>query len=236
MTEEEAVKIFDLVVREKMLPATLDKLVPLSFIGAAAVKFYQAKVKLMDQLGITEVQRKATLSDGQDAGEMLLNIETRIGELVDATETKIVRTGPHGSRSAYPPELSGEEGHKKRKNATAISRNPAAVKAIIKEARENEDIPTKTAVLNKIALDKEKARREAAEKREKPDIVVSLEEQKALNALEGLVAKCPRADEWPKDWHEPAFKQAQGYVKIIFKRLEVFTNGEQGKAQKSITG
>ena len=105
MTEEEAVKIFDLVVREKMLPATLDKLVPLSFIGAAAVKFYQAKVKLMDQLGITEVQRKAALSDGQDAGEMLLNIETRIGELVDATETKIVRTGPHGSRSAYPPSV-----------------------------------------------------------------------------------------------------------------------------------
>jgi hypothetical protein len=77
MNEEEAVRIFDIVVKEHMLPATLDKLVPLSFMGAAAVKFYQAKVKLMDQLGATEEQRKATLSDGQDAGEMLLDIETR---------------------------------------------------------------------------------------------------------------------------------------------------------------
>jgi hypothetical protein len=83
MDEEEAVKIFDLVVREGKLPATLDRLVPLSFIGSAAVTFYKAKVKLMDQLGMTEEQRKATLRDGQDAGRMLLDIEARIGELLD---------------------------------------------------------------------------------------------------------------------------------------------------------
>ena len=70
MDQEEAVKIFDLVVKEKMSPATLDKLVPLSFIGAAAVKFYQAKDQTHGSArNEKEDQRKATrLPDGQDAG------------------------------------------------------------------------------------------------------------------------------------------------------------------------
>ena len=42
----------------------LDTLVPLSFIGQAAVTFYRNKIKLMNQLEVTEEQRKATLQDG----------------------------------------------------------------------------------------------------------------------------------------------------------------------------
>ena len=236
MTQEEAVNVFDLVVKNKDLPATLDKLVPLSFIGSAAVKFYQAKVKLMDQLGVTETQRKATLGDGQDAGEMLLNIEARIGELYEsAPEAErpgrpALRPGP--TKHDIAPKASAAR--KRMQGAEAIHRNPAAVKAIIKEARENEDIPTKTAVLNKIALDKEKARREAAETRQKPSLIVSLEQQGYLTTLERIISLLPVKP--PKDWTEQAFKQAQGLVKIILRRLEGFTNGEQGKAEKRITG
>lgn len=231
MTEGEAVKIFDLVVREHMLPATMDKLVPLSFIGAAAVKFYQAKVKLMDQLGATEVQRKATLADGQDAGEMLLNIEARIGELYEAIPPKSgARTDlGHGGGRVEKSGLTKRRGGQ----ASVIHRNPAAVKAVIKEARENEDIPTKTAVLNKIALDKERARREAAEKRQKPNLIISLEQQGYLTTLERIISLLPVKP--PKDWTEQTFKQAQGLVKIILRRLEDFTNGEQRKTEKSIT-
>jgi hypothetical protein len=160
MDEKEAVRIFDLVVKQGMLPATLDKLVPMSFMGAAAVKFYQAKVKLMDQLGATEEQRKATLADGQDAGEMLLNIEARIGELAyqepQSISARGKSTGRGSTPSVEPPkhERLGLRSESAMKASEAIHRNPEAVAAIIKEARENEDIPTKTAVLHKIKADK----------------------------------------------------------------------------------
>jgi hypothetical protein len=158
MNEEESVKVFDLIVKGKMLPATLDKLVPLSFIGSAAVKFYQAKVKLMDQLGMSEEQRKATLADGQDAGEMLLNIEARIGELArEAERTEPVHEGHHGGSHVAEGPLKHERlglAHRRMKDAEAIHRNPAAVAAVIAEAKKNEDIPTKTAVLNKIKTDR----------------------------------------------------------------------------------
>ena len=49
---------------------------------------------------------------------------------------------------------------KRFKDAGAIHRNPEAVKAIKKEARENEDLATKTAVLNKIKADKAEKQRD----------------------------------------------------------------------------
>ncbi len=67
--EKEAMEIFDIVKSNKMLPTKINELVPLSFIGQTAVTFYRQKIKLMTQLKMTEAQRKATLSDGQDAGE-----------------------------------------------------------------------------------------------------------------------------------------------------------------------
>jgi hypothetical protein len=82
MKGEEAVELFALIKQENLLPGKVEELVPLSFIGQAAVSFYRQKIKLMDQLKMTEDQRRATLRDGQDAGEMLLDIEARIGELL----------------------------------------------------------------------------------------------------------------------------------------------------------
>jgi hypothetical protein len=160
--------MFDLIVQEGKLPTTMEKLVPMSFIGAAAVKFYQAKVKLMDQLGVSEEQRKATLADGQDAGRMLLDIEARIGELYAA----VPRKTKDGSSTAYKEAVGGDshsKEHKRAEKSQAIHRNPAAVATVIKEAEENEDIPTKTAVLKHIAIAKLKEK-EIKKEKTLPDI------------------------------------------------------------------
>lgn len=51
-------------------------------------------IKLMDQLNATEEQRKVTLRDGQDAGGLLLDIESRIGELAEKEERAKVKPTP----------------------------------------------------------------------------------------------------------------------------------------------
>ena len=81
MEGEKAMEIFNIVKKNKLLPATIDELLPLSFIGSTAVTFYREKVKLMDRMNATMAQKQATLKDGQDAGELLLEIETRIGQI-----------------------------------------------------------------------------------------------------------------------------------------------------------
>ena len=229
MNKEESVKIFDLVVREGMLPAKLDELVPLSFIGAAAVKFYQAKVKLMDQLGVTEKQRKATLADGQDAGEMLLEIEARIGELsYEEPPSKPIGLAGGGAKpSGQPrkPERLGLELHRM-KAAQTIARHPEAVAEVIKEAEENEDIPTKTAVLNKVKADREKQLREKYQKETKAkkadntarttgEALIYLGKLREVVLI--LPAKIP-----PEGWTDESFAEANAMVEIIRKRLEAW--------------
>lgn len=200
MNQEEAVKVFDLAVRQGGLPATMDKLVPLSFIGAAAVKFYQAKVKLMDQLGITEAQRKATLADGQDAGEMLLNIEAKIGELASQIPQVQAPGGKGAGRvpSGLPAKHDrlGLAQHRMKQSET-IHRHPEAVARVIAEAKENEDIPTKTAVLQRIRLDH--LEKSAGKQRNKPEKDISEVALILLRELGDVVAKLPAL------WKERAY-------------------------------
>lgn len=151
MNKEKDMNTFDLVVRNNLLPAQIEELVPLSFIGQSAVNYYREKISLMKKLGL-EDQKAATLADGQASGIMLLDIERRIGE--ELADSRIIgRDVPGNKKERDPGSLSLKEiGIEKdqSKNAQQIARHPEAVEQVIQEALENEDIPTKTAVLNKI--------------------------------------------------------------------------------------
>lgn len=224
---EEAMEMFKMVKQAGMLPAKMDELMPLSFIGRAAVTFYKAKIKAMNQLKMTESQRKATLRDGQDAGEMLLDIEARIGQLLPSREEirdtvkKNLKKGPvasdEGVGKLLPEGLDKGNAYKFR----AIAENPEIVEKIKAQARENEDIPTKTAVLNAISAEREKAsRKKEKEYVEDSRTIIALEESSYLLALEQCIRLLPQRP--PKAWSGEALKQAKAYAKIIIKRLGVF--------------
>jgi hypothetical protein len=177
---------------------------------------------------MSEEQRKVTLSDGQDAGEMLLEIEKKIGELLPSekeamagTESKRGITKGMPRPKVLPEGINGKRSHQ----ARAIARHPEIVEKVKKQARENEDIPTKTAVLSQIAYEKEKKRREEAEgKRKEIAAVVAIDQIEYLNALDKCIAALPQKP--PKTWNESAFAQAKAKAKIIIRRLEVFQNGQ----------
>jgi len=229
---EEAMELFKLVKANNLLPGKLDDLVPLSFIGSAAVRYYRDVIGLMDQLGIAESQRKATLRDGQDAGELLLDIEERIGNLLPSvpevrkmigkTQKGIpIAQRKGGSGPDYPAGINEKKAHQ----ARTIARHPEIVAKVKAQARENEDIPTKTAVLNAISYEKEKARRESAEKGKSETMSLATVEQATyLNALDRCISILPQKP--PKYWSEGTLKEATIKARIIIKRLEVF-NGEK---------
>lgn len=224
MNKEQAVEVFELARREGCLPQKIDDLVPLSFIGQAAVSFYREKIKLMDQLKMTEDQRRATLRDGQDAGEMLLDIETRIGELLPPPE-EAKRIGARRTsgltrgedRPTAHPGINDKRAH----TARTIAKHPEIVEKVKAQARENEDIPTRTAVINEIRYAKERQRQKEAEgKREESRAIIDIEQTQYLNALHRLITILPQKP--PKKWNDAALKEATAIAKIIIKRLEVF--------------
>ena len=238
MKEEEAVKIFDLVVKEHMLPATLDKLVPLIFISDAAEKFYDTKIHLMKQLGMAKDQLDATLKDGQAAGRMRLKIYDKVGELADQeprASTKPLKGTAKGGGSlpsGLPPkpERLGLK-QKQMEHAKAIHDHPAAVAAIIKEAEENEDIPTKTAVLNKIKGDKAqeqlKAFREKHDKEPSPVLAEYLE--KSIEHLIQVNSVVKQFFAYPDQVDAKRMKELVRQVKILVDIISSKTGRESWK-------
>jgi len=108
---------------------------------------------------MTEEQRKRTLKDGQEAGELLLDIEARIGELLPSDEEILkLRSEQYKGRPVLqqagltqrPKEIT----HKRAVYARAISKHPDIVEKVKAQAKENEDIPTRTAVINEIRYQK----------------------------------------------------------------------------------
>jgi hypothetical protein len=240
MEGEQAVEMFKLIKTQGGLPTKIDDLVPISFIGQAAVKFYQTKIKLMDQLGMTEAQRKATLRDGQDAGEMLLDIEARIGELAEQEErvAPIVVRDPTGKHQAGSVPSGQPLKHERlgltatgMRHAQTIHRNPIIVAKIKAQARENEDIPTKTAVLNAIHYEREKERQAAAAPvREAMRRAYPEDQALYISALDQCIHILPQKP--PQDWNQDALREATAKAIIIRRRLEVFACNQS----KSIAG
>jgi hypothetical protein len=200
-----------------LLEKPIEELVPISFIGGAVIQAYRAIVSKLPNLPMIEEQKKKTLADGQDAGKMLLAIEARIGELLPDPNKALSTSLSGGGKAKRPEGIKSKQAF----HARTIAGHPTEVAEVIQEAEENEDIPTKTAVLNKVRFKKEKERRETAEKKIKPEIIISLEEQNYLMKLEKTVYACPQINDIPKNWHEQSFHQAQGMARIIIKRLEV---------------
>lgn len=153
MQGENSMDVFgELMKRDPgLLAKPIEQLIPISFMGGAAVSAYRSIIGKLGNLPMTQEQKDKTLKDGQDAGKMLLAIEGRIGELIKPIkDSGIQRTAVGTVKEKYPMER-----HKAYKSIS-ISQHPDIVEEVIKEAEENEDIPTKTAVLNKIAYMKDK--------------------------------------------------------------------------------
>ena len=224
---EEAMEMFKLIKANNLLPTKMEDLVPLTFIGQAAVSFYRSTIKAMDQLKMTENQRKATLKDGQEAGEMLLDIETRIGELLPDPKEALKMGGKRGRAiqlGERPKEVHGGLSIRRACQARSIKNHPETVEKVKAQARENEDIPTRTAVLNAIHYEQQKKIQEKIETgKAESKAIMSMEESLYLMALETVITKLPKQP--PKNWSADGLKQAKAYAKIIIKRLEVFVNG-----------
>jgi len=131
-----------------------------------------------------------------------------------------------GTKSSGKPPKSERLGIPERRmhQAQTIAKHPEVVERVKAKARENEDIPTKTAVLSEVKYENEKKRRKEAEgKRKESKALVPVEQLQYLNALDRCISILPQKP--PKIWNEEALAEAKAKAKILIKRLEVFCDG-----------
>jgi len=209
------------------LDRPLADLLPLRFMGEVAVHAYQGLIKRLDDLPLSLEEKESRLKDGQDAGKALLAIEAKIGELAERELPEKYQGVPRQQRDALNKPLKHERlglTERQKRVATTIHKHPNEIAEVIREAEENEDIPTKTAVLNKIAYKRELERVKGA--REKTQIEMRADAYLYYSKLKEAFSLIPPLP--PKDLMEKDYLQIKAVALSIIKRLEVF-NGTQSE-------
>ena len=158
----------ELTVTNGNLPANLEDLSKFVLVGREQLVAVRAAIRAIDKVGVAQEVRKQKLKEGQEIAEAVLDAEVRIGELM-----RELPTSP-GTRTDIQPVLSGEdrlngtkteavarmmgmtkpEDKKKIQNMIqrfeTLAAHPDIVAQAKAEAKENDDIVTRSLVLNMV--------------------------------------------------------------------------------------
>lgn len=139
----------NLIKREKFLPVTIDNLTNFVLIGRERLTAVRAEMRARKKIGFDTDEAKNIYemrkSETQDMAEELLDAESMLGELlkekVKAGNPSIVTSGEQ-----LPEGITRKQSH----YFQLMSNHPEIIEQVKVEARENEDLPTRTEVIRKI--------------------------------------------------------------------------------------
>jgi site-specific DNA-methyltransferase (adenine-specific) len=147
----------ELEKRKEYLPSTLEDLSTFVLIGRDKLNIVRSQIKAMDKLELAEGVRSQKKEEAQMLAEALLDAEVRIGEILNAmpkatkgnqyTGKMVVDSGVHNQKPKL--EAAQELGFdaKQVQRFQTLAANKDLVEQIKQEARDADDLPTRTAVL-----------------------------------------------------------------------------------------
>jgi len=148
----------DLETRKEYLPSKLEELSKFVLIGRDKLISVRAEIRAIDKLELATEVREQKKEEAQWLAGALLDAEAKIGEMFKEIPTKQgLRTS--GGTKLSKVEKTKELGFDKHQvyRFETLADNKDIIEEVKAEARENEDLPTRTEVLRRV---KEKAREE----------------------------------------------------------------------------
>lgn len=183
---------FEIAMTSGNVPEKVEELVPFIFAGEAAVRWAKGTLRAIKSAEMANEEHEALLKEGQRIGEIVLDAYVRLGELLPSTDVtnrlKGGRYPPGEHRQVLPNGVHRNKAY----IARTLKNHPEELAEIKKQARENNDIPTRTAVLNKVAHSEGKEFKK--EERKKGKAEMGSETASYLIHLDqafGLIEKCP---------------------------------------------
>lgn len=152
------------------LPTLPEDLAKFILVGREKLHSVRAEIRAIDKLHLAKEVREQKRDEARMLSEALLDAEMRIGELlkkipkapgartdIKPTDSTVARLQPSTKREAV--EALGFTSKQAERFETLAS-HPDLVEQVKAEARENDDLPTRTAVLNLVKIKEERARAE----------------------------------------------------------------------------
>jgi hypothetical protein len=156
--------INELITQRQQLPQTLDGLAKFVLIGREKLTAVKAEIRAIEKLELAQEVRDQKREEAQWLSDALLDAEVKIGDLLreipkspgGRPSEKTMDTGVHSLK----PKAEIIEGLgfsvKQAQRYETLSENKDLVEQVKQEARENDDLPTRSRVLD---LARERSRR-----------------------------------------------------------------------------
>lgn len=141
------------------LPTTLDELSRFVLVGREKLNAVRAEIRAIDKVGLAQEVRQQKLREAQEISEAVLDAEVRIGQLM----AKVPKQNTHNRAtirqdSAVPSktEVIEQAGFtpKQVQRFETLAAHPEIVEQAKAQARENEEVVSRTDVLNMIKDEK----------------------------------------------------------------------------------
>lgn len=151
------------------LPAKLDELTRFVLIGREKLVAVRAEIRAIQKVGLAQEVREQKLAEAQEIAETVLDAEVRIGELMrevpkkQGTRTDVELRATNGPKSKEQQigEMLGMTGPDNKekvrhmiKRFETLAKHPELVAQAKAEARENDDIVSRSLVLEKVKAQK----------------------------------------------------------------------------------
>lgn len=160
----------NLTVREKQLPDNLPDLAAFVLVGREKLVAVRAEIRAIDKVQLAKDVRQQKQDEARMLSEALLDAERRIGELTKAipkgsgTNNQYVQKVKTDSAVVFHSEKTKSEvisdlgfTPKQVERFEILANNPDVVEQVKQEARENDDLPTRTRVIDIVQQKKREA-------------------------------------------------------------------------------
>lgn len=150
----------ELTVANNNLPSNIEDLSKFVLVGREQLVAVRAAIRAIDKVGVAQEVRKQKLKEGQEIGEAVLDAEVRIGELMRDVPKKqgfastILPTD--GQNVKTKTEVFADMGftHSQVQRFETLAAHPEIVAQAKAEAKENDDIVTRSLVLSMVKAQK----------------------------------------------------------------------------------
>jgi len=153
---------------KRSLPVQIEEQRVYVLLGEGKLRAYRIKLQTIKNVDGARGIRKQTIEEGQIVAEHLFLAEAKLGELLKQIPKKYESSGRGRieKRKSLPRGISYKMSHE----AQLIASYPNAREEVLKQAKEKDDIPTKTDLFRIIKQQKREDRKENVRKQFQPSL------------------------------------------------------------------
>lgn len=170
----------EITISEMQLPDTLPELASFVLVGREKLTAVRAEIRAIEKVGLAKEVYEQKLKEAQEVSEIVTDAEVKIGRLIDSLPKATRGTGANQHKKAEidnavdfskrKSEAIAEAGltQKQAERFQTLAQNTEIVEEAKAEARENNDIVSRSTILKKI-----KAKKKAEEVKQAQETVAS---------------------------------------------------------------